>query len=62
MNRRWLTTVLTVTVSFCWAFAAIAGVVSNRFVPIEVITPVMLTVVGFYMTRKETNGNGKDHR
>ncbi len=59
MNRAWLTTVLTVTVSFCWALAAIAGVVANRLVPIEVITPVMLTVVGFYMTRK--NGNGKEH-
>ncbi len=58
MNRAWLTTILTVTVSFCWAFAAIAGVIANRFVPIEVITPVMLTVVGFYMTRK--NGNGKE--
>ncbi len=50
---------LAVTVAFCWAFASIAGVVWNRLVPIEVITPVMLVVTGFYMTRKDSNG--KDH-
>lgn len=58
MERRWLTTIITVTVSFCWAAASIAGIIFNRLVPIEIITPVMLAVTGFYMTRRNGNGNG----
>lgn len=55
MGRRSLTTVLTLTVASVWAISAIDAVAFNRPVPVEIVTPVMLTVVGFYMAR---NGNG----
>ena len=60
MQRRPLRTVLAITVAAIWTLASIDSIVFNRPVPSEIITPVMLIVVGAYMARRNGNGNG-DH-
>lgn len=60
MGRSKLTTVITLTVSSVWALAALDAVAFNRVVPAEIVTPVMLAVVGFYMSSTRGNGGAND--
>ncbi len=60
MNRSRLTTPLAICVASCWVFASINSIVLNRPLPAELVTPVMLIVVGAYMARGNGHGNGKD--
>jgi hypothetical protein len=57
MNRETITLLIGVGVAIVWFAAVAGGVYRHDYTALNIVTPVMLTVLGYLYIRR--NGNGK---
>lgn len=56
MTKDQLTTFFALMVGVVWAITTVSSIITQQYVPLEVIQPVMLVVAGFLFAKSKNGG------